>query len=754
MVGPLAENLVRWVEQGLVVASVGALLPKIFHLRHPPTQLVYGHVVLAVCLLLPFLQPWRDSPQPGRTPTTVLRPIDRQTVRPPAPIRGVPQETRSVTVAPDASLVATPDGALTFVADWSVVPDGRAKAVVLWILAIGVAARLSWLLVGLWRVRTYRIAATPLYPIPESVRAASALTHADALVCLSSDSSSPVMLGWLTPVVLLPESFLALEEEAQCCVVCHELLHVKRHDWLITVFEELSAALLWFNPAAWWLLAQTRLAREQVVDAEVVRLTAAREPYIEALLAIARGRPVLDLAPAPLFLRRRHLTQRMHALLKDVPMSRLTLWSSYASMTVIVTGAAWYGCLAFPLVGRAQARDMADLATMDVARPSSLNAPARGVVQASATPPVQTRVPAGSVSGDSPRGAATVAFQGPPGAGNNGTTVAPQPPGQPARPLGPVPYDPLELVTSPPQTIVGNQEVRAVVGMLTRARGNLAFGPVGAYTVTASFTAYGPSPYAGPGEMTETRVGGARQWIGRLGDFSLARMLPGAPLNYDLGTHGPIPMRIQMVRETLFGPINNVFLPLRTASATLDGVSLTCVLTSVDGPTAAARRDWSEVEHCIEPRSGRLQIYSEAPGLYVVYDYSHPLWFNGHTLPGQITITVAGSVVLQETLRITDPGPIDLVQFTTPTNEMWGPGLLLIPPTHLRLRRGGTQVPSTSVQAVIVHATLGVDGYVVEAESLQDVDGVLSRSAMELVKSRNFGSGIRNDGAPQHARYS
>jgi hypothetical protein len=55
---------------------------------------------------------------------------------------------------------------------------------------------------------------------------------------------------------------------------------------------------------------------------------------------------------------------------------------------------------------------------------------------------------------------------------------------------------------------------------------------------------------------------------------------------------------------------------------------------------------------------------------------------------------------------------------------------------------------------VIAHATLGVDGHVVEAEPLQDVDGVLSRSAMELVKSRNFGSGIRNDGAPQHARYS
>jgi len=45
-------------------------------------------------------------------------------------------------------------------------------------------------------------------------------------------------------------------------------LHVRRHDWLITLIEELAGTLLWFNPAIWLLLAQTRLAREQLVDAE------------------------------------------------------------------------------------------------------------------------------------------------------------------------------------------------------------------------------------------------------------------------------------------------------------------------------------------------------------------------------------------------------------------------------------------------------------------------------------------------------
>jgi hypothetical protein len=72
-----------------------------------------------------------------------------------------------------------------------------------------------------------------------------------------------------------------------------------------------------------------------------------------------------------------------------------------------------------------------------------------------------------------------------------------------------------------------------------------------------------------------------------------------------------------------------------------------------------------------------------------------------------------------------------------------------MPSTHLRMQRGSVTTSSTIVQPVIVHATLDVDGHVVEAEALQNVDAVLSRSAVELVQRRNFGSGIRNDGAPQ-----
>jgi hypothetical protein len=141
--------------------------------------------------------------------------------------------------------------------------------------------------------------------------------------------------------------------------LCHELLHVRRRDWLVTIAEEFGAALYWFHPGVWWLLSQARLSREQLVDAEVVRLTESREHYIAALLAVAGTKIKLDLAPAPLFLRKRHLTQRMHSLLTEVSMSKFRLVSSYAAIAAILAVVAWAMFLSFPLEGQAQVAETA-----------------------------------------------------------------------------------------------------------------------------------------------------------------------------------------------------------------------------------------------------------------------------------------------------------------------------------------------------------------------------------------------------------
>ncbi|HJT86798.1 MAG TPA: M56 family metallopeptidase, partial [Bryobacteraceae bacterium] len=270
MMAPSMANVEAWIAQSLLVAFVGALLPVLFRIRHPRTQLAYCHLVVAICFVLPLIQPWKHplilaAPETETAAGTTTPSWVEQAVR------VVPEQSQSPAKTP-----AQPASVFRSV----VSPTLRANLLFALLLA-GVLARLCWLFAELWQTRKCRIASMPLYPIPESLRAASSITHADAVFCISSQTRGPVMLGWLAPVVLLPESFLELDEEAQCGVACHELLHVRRHDWLITVLEEIAGAMLWFNPAVWWLLAQAGLAREQLVDSEAVRLTAAREPYID-----------------------------------------------------------------------------------------------------------------------------------------------------------------------------------------------------------------------------------------------------------------------------------------------------------------------------------------------------------------------------------------------------------------------------------------------------------------------------------------
>jgi len=319
----IIDNFQPWFIQVLLIGSIGALLPVVFRIRHPRSQLIYCQSVLLICLALPLLQPWKHA--------TISM------YRSPGPPQAA--ASASVAFAPSAG------------------PLVRWDQLILWIVLCGIVLRLAWTLAGLWRLRQHRFAAIPLYPIPESVHDAARRIGVSASFCLSSGGSGPVTFGFVRPVVLLPQSFLSMREDAQCGIVCHELLHVKRWDWLITVIEEILAAFFWYNPGVWWLLGQIRLSREQLVDAEVVRTISDPEPYIGALLKIAEAQTGLDLAPAPLFLRRRHLLQRMHSLVTEVSMSRLRLVSSYGGMILLLGSTVWLGTTLFPLTGLAEVKE-------------------------------------------------------------------------------------------------------------------------------------------------------------------------------------------------------------------------------------------------------------------------------------------------------------------------------------------------------------------------------------------------------------
>lgn len=105
----------------------------------------------------------------------------------------------------------------------------------------------------------------------------------------------------------------------------------------------------------WWLLNQIQLAREQTVDELVLGSAGDRDSYLRALLEMASIRLEPDLAPAPLFLRRRHLRERVALIVSGGVMSKRRLRASLAFFSVLLPVAAGLGVQLVPLQGAPQA---------------------------------------------------------------------------------------------------------------------------------------------------------------------------------------------------------------------------------------------------------------------------------------------------------------------------------------------------------------------------------------------------------------
>jgi len=311
------QNLAAYSAQIAVIVVAGSMLPYLFRVRRPDAMLIYRQMLLVACLLLPFLQPWKQ------------------------PVIESSSEGVSISMGP-FQIVPVPAPGLSI-----------EQAVAL-LLAAGIFVRLTWLAIGLRRLRRYRRHSELLDPPPACFAAMASRLEVSPRFYLSTGVSGPVTFGVKNPAILLPAQFLEMPSGAQKAIVCHELAHVRRRDWAFTMAEELIRAVFWFHPAIWWLLGQIQLTREQTVDREVIDITLARDQYIDALLAVAGARLQPDLAPAPLFLKKTHLAQRVALILKEVSMSKRRLLSSLAAISGALVITARFAVLCFPINAPAQ----------------------------------------------------------------------------------------------------------------------------------------------------------------------------------------------------------------------------------------------------------------------------------------------------------------------------------------------------------------------------------------------------------------
>ena len=105
----------------------------------------------------------------------------------------------------------------------------------------------------------------------------------------TGDITSPMVLGLVRPVLLLPEG--ALPEEELEVVLRHELTHLRRHDVAYQALLRLARTVHWFNPLVWWMGREAGRSLELCCDDAVVgdRDEAFCRRYGSVLLRTAAG---------------------------------------------------------------------------------------------------------------------------------------------------------------------------------------------------------------------------------------------------------------------------------------------------------------------------------------------------------------------------------------------------------------------------------------------------------------------------------
>ena len=103
----------------------------------------------------------------------------------------------------------------------------------------------------------------------------------------------PTVIGWLRPVVLVPASCLTGLSTMQIeAVLAHELAHIRRHDYLVSVLQSVIETLLFYHPAVWWVSRQVRRERECCCDEMAVAVGGDRLAYARALSVLAERRSI------------------------------------------------------------------------------------------------------------------------------------------------------------------------------------------------------------------------------------------------------------------------------------------------------------------------------------------------------------------------------------------------------------------------------------------------------------------------------
>jgi ankyrin repeat protein/beta-lactamase regulating signal transducer with metallopeptidase domain len=286
---PIGWALIHFVWQGALIGTATGCA--ILLMRKSSAQARYG--VLCGALFLCAISPpitWAILESNERILVAAL-PLDRDA---PPSIPALPTPPRSAPIWPtdEAALGSTPNSS----GGWERWSGGLENAapwcVAFWAAGVLIlSARLAWDFCKLRHICSLGRSVAGEWPT-QLDRLASQLGVRKTLTLLeSAHLDVPTVIGALRPVLLVPGAFLTnLPPDQIKAIFAHELAHIRRHDYLINLFQVALETLLFYHPAVWWISRAIRRERENCCDDLALSVVGDSGTYAKALAALEESR--------------------------------------------------------------------------------------------------------------------------------------------------------------------------------------------------------------------------------------------------------------------------------------------------------------------------------------------------------------------------------------------------------------------------------------------------------------------------------